>query len=486
MQSPGIMDVLAFVFMPKALSWYFLPLLILTFGYGALSAVIRCLYSLPRALAKAAASYVTSRANYRVEPKAYLSMALDDLRAARAVEMVPGLLVTIGILGTFVGLGVSLRIASGSLGDPETAIKSLDALLATVAFKFQTSAWGIMLSMLYQVTVLAWFHREVEVRTEAVEQQMLGDYRSTSEALQEVLEGVLVQLGRSTEGVRVVSSQLQGSVEEFKRSIGTSTAQLESSMKRLDGLGERLDAAIHNMGKTVGSTLKEAVEKQGQESAKLTTALNNEMSHIRQAVLQLGAVMQTLDKSLSGSVNQMGVAVGQRLDGAIARQQGQFDAMSQQLGERLGEVARQIGNLDAAVAGMSGRVEGALGGVGRAVKEMQEGQTQSTKRLDDGLKERLAQVSEVLGKVSKSIDVLGDSLQQELASLRGELGQNLSDTKKYTNDLAVTMAEMRTTIRHFEDHLGRLAEVLERAESKADADIDLGAFGVEVGADGSR
>lgn len=71
-------------------------------------------------------------------------------KAEQMAEVMPGILLIIGLLGTFLGLGMALNNASSILnnanqgGDMEHAMGDLMGMMQGLGTKFKTSTWGIM------------------------------------------------------------------------------------------------------------------------------------------------------------------------------------------------------------------------------------------------------------------------------------------------------------------------------------------------------
>ncbi|HWP47705.1 MAG TPA: hypothetical protein VNM22_11135 [Candidatus Limnocylindrales bacterium] len=70
---------------------------------------------------------------------------------------VPGILVGVGILGTFVGLTVG--IANFDIGSTEKIERSIQTLLSGMGTAFVSSVWGMLLSLMFGVLEKFWFNQ---------------------------------------------------------------------------------------------------------------------------------------------------------------------------------------------------------------------------------------------------------------------------------------------------------------------------------------
>jgi len=64
-----------------------------------------------------------------------------------SISDLPNIFVTVGLIGTFIGLGVALQGAADLLNTDKIDIAQLNSVLGILAFKFKTSVWGMVLSI---------------------------------------------------------------------------------------------------------------------------------------------------------------------------------------------------------------------------------------------------------------------------------------------------------------------------------------------------
>ncbi|MEB3209675.1 MAG: hypothetical protein VKK63_12285, partial [Synechococcus sp.] len=85
----------------------------------------------------------------------FLGRSLTVASAQSWVKQAPGLLISLGLLGTFAGLTVGLNQIGGILTkqlNPSAAMSALSALMTPMAAAFETSLLGLLLSLI----VLIW------------------------------------------------------------------------------------------------------------------------------------------------------------------------------------------------------------------------------------------------------------------------------------------------------------------------------------------
>jgi hypothetical protein len=103
--------------------------------------------------------------------------SLHDLSAAVATksenlgEVMPGILLIIGLLGTFLGLGTVLNEASGALGSEnlEDSMMQLSGMMDGLGTKFKASIWGIIGFLTLKIFTTVYGHEERRFRWAAEE-----------------------------------------------------------------------------------------------------------------------------------------------------------------------------------------------------------------------------------------------------------------------------------------------------------------------------
>ena len=91
------------------------------------------------------------KVSQKTPPEIFLKKRLERLSAGEGMlEGIPDVFVSVGILATFIGLGIAIQEAAGLLTAEKFEIEKMVGLLGIIAFKFQTSVWGIAFSLLFR------------------------------------------------------------------------------------------------------------------------------------------------------------------------------------------------------------------------------------------------------------------------------------------------------------------------------------------------
>ena len=144
---------LHFLFVPEAsLAVIFLLVFIVMFALGIML-YLRCKRTLIEINENAEEDFASHRD--KMSPTAYLQKKIMRLSADEGrLEGLPNNFVSIGIMATFIGLGVAIQGAADLLSAETPDLTQMTDVLAVIAFKFQTSIWGVAFSLIFQFLIV--------------------------------------------------------------------------------------------------------------------------------------------------------------------------------------------------------------------------------------------------------------------------------------------------------------------------------------------
>lgn len=206
----------------------------------------------------------------------------------KVAEIMPGMLLVIGLLGTFLGLGLALNKASSILGQADAmsagaaadSMNHLMGLLQGLGTKFKTSTWGItgfvLLKIWSEVTRfeekrLAWVICKVKTELEKRKREELSVDARNRESLHE-------QIGLAANKI------VAGLVEQIGKLLILEKGHQQQFLKRLDNLHEgqeKLQQEIHSIVTTLYSEINKSSTQLSLELQKQTnqTVAQAKMQH---------------------------------------------------------------------------------------------------------------------------------------------------------------------------------------------------------------
>lgn len=339
------------------------------------------------------------------EPEAYLLRATRLDSIMRTVAPFPSVLVTIGILGTFIGIGMAISEAIPALeqdGDVGVVQDALKALLNAVKFKFQTSAYGILASLVFiaiEQLVSALLHNQVSTRAVALAPHRVSLAAQLARGLSKGVERGFDSMGKS----------LHGSIE----SLTSSTAQLEREAKSLSS-GALMFA--------------EGVESFGLQVTQTTGALSNSSA-------KLGDLGKDIDASLARVSELLSAAVRENMQESRRAQQ-ESSAMMRAALEDMKTTLRD--NLD----------------------EARSSQEQGMARLLQGQQHAAEQLQQ-------SMDEALDSLNATVTDLSASQSEGMRELAEYQSEASAALKKLAITLADFERQSTRMIDIADKLGGSA-------------------
>lgn len=242
------------------------------------------------------------------------------------VQVVPGLLLTVGLLGTFIGIGMAIggleALLSADRGkDLSTAIQPI---IGQLGLKFKCSVWGISLNFIFRAAqvIIGVDSKREEDEWDNIK-SMVNETKALIGQTNEDLRRVEILIGYSTTGNKGISDlivetnaslvSLVSHASRFASSvstIGASAATMEKAAIRLDGSVMQFNENVKQfqgkvesvMGKAE-STLKNMGENLRNSTVEMSTKLaetfNNFSSGVKDTLKLVGASMAVATTSIA-------------------------------------------------------------------------------------------------------------------------------------------------------------------------------------------
>lgn len=381
-----------------------------------------------------------------------------DLRYHAAL---PGLLVGAGLLFTFLGLAIALGSAGGIVADNVNQAgrnKALHDLLNAASFKFWTSVFGLLMSIIYALFRNYWL-KQAELA--------LDTFRS---ALDERISLITpVQLQSETNArLRSQTTVLEGFSNElainlagvfdnaFDKRLGEHIGPLTVAMQQLSqNLTSRNEDAMQTMLNAFVEKLQGGTGDQMATVAEKLAALGNGLEG-----LQSG--MRDAATRMTESADAMARRMGEGAEAAMAGVTGQMVTLVDTL-RALAEQSRSAG----ADAGreLAERLEAAASGFERSAQTVAATLAEAAR----GLEQRMGSQAE------DSTRRLADQFDTMIQTLRGIADESRS---MGTSALEAVAVRIDTAASSFQGVSERIASALETAATQTGGTFDRGASAV--------
>ena len=430
-------ELMTFLLPANGMDWFFLVLLV---GWAVFA-----MYAAAQAK-KSIDIRITSSHFKNIKSSAHdLSIASRHPVWDHIVDNAPGFALVLGLLGTFLGIGLAIQGAGHILADLNTnasdatdirkTIGNLSPMLAEIGLKFKSSAWGIITHIFLRVAIPAF----------GIEEKRLHE----------------------------IFKELESDYDDEEKQKAERWAMIESVEALLSG-------ALFAKSAEEGSLAKLLVE-QNSYLNKMTTSQKNVESMLSESLFARDAQ--------EGSLAKLLVEQNEHLSD-IATAQKDFGKLVKSLGTSVSGFEKTVGEFQQTVREFQV-------GVKKSMSDMQISVQQTSKGLQDAVESMKTEVRETFGRfeheVSSTLGKVGDdirssslSIKEAVDSLQSSVAENLKTVGKVTSDLSVHSQQMVLALKGQEkvlDDMGNRVEKIAQSGAKyANTIADLTASdGVMVG-----
>ncbi|WP_333662429.1 hypothetical protein [Acinetobacter sp.] len=386
--------------------------------------------------------------------------------AERIADIMPGMILIIGLLGTFLGLGLALDKASSiltganAMSNMDASMTQLMGMLEGLGTKFKTSTWGLMAFILlklvlskngYEERRLHWSIEKVKDELDSSRDKKLQEERANNQKIidnmQTISQLFVETIGNNQTKNQELFQQLSRHSEESKNamvgfiekneatvsSLGKSATgmskaavQMGESAKHLQGVIDsfrsNMESVVDLMKKDLNSTIAGMNDSFSQNMAEMSKGLNTATKDISKAV-------NSLSTSVDKTMTEVTTTIGKSMD-LQTKAQAVFVESTETLNEYVNEMTGLVNKL-------SGDITGGLKAVSDSnlqMKNVAKKTEELTKIVEGSFKESLQSIESVT-TLKPTLENLVHGIDSQI-TLLGKIENNTSpEQQKKSNNL---------------------------------------------------
>ncbi len=330
--------------------------------------------------------------------------------AEKMADIMPGILLILGLLGTFLGLGIALNKASTILLEAnagagmDSAMANLMGMMEGLGTKFKTSTWGIIAFLLlkawsakngYEEKRLRWCVVKMKTALELSREEQ----KSTRQQAQQQLIEALAKIDQTLALKMDINQQLLG---------------------QQCALSEQGNAAIAN---AITSTQQAVLGLQQATLPQLET-LNTTGCDIRNSLLESTSLLQQHSEHNKEQIADMR-ATRTALEQFVNANSRNLDAIQKsatKMAEAAGDVGQSAGELQSAIHGFKEGITDVLGtlkqDLGSTINQMGDSFSQNMESISLNMANATigisTAVSDLSNNVGKTMDTVGQSIDESM------------------------------------------------------------------------
>ncbi len=394
----------------------------------------------------------------------------------KLIESMPGILVGLGVLGTFTGLSISILRAMPKLpsqGDMGNISEAVNLLISGAGVAFFTSVVGLLASLIFNLisdkrvsllqSLLNKFNSRLEKSLKFVtEEHLLVEYlkevKQQGKHLANMDEKLALKIGdRIEESVKSMGNAIHSAISESHQNISERFFE-DISSKMTDGMGDFSTKQRENLEKTLSSIqnnippLISRLEQSQKQNEETTKNLINQMS-----VVNIKS-QEKINESLAETTRQM---------------KSDFSEITKNLKEGMSQtLSDSSGELKTLISSLGNISKGLISNLGSVNKDILEKTTKAQalykEHFDETLKhlssfaDRLERaISEVNTVTTDNIKSAGEKFNQVVESQTHIMEQN----QKYIHSLSQLSEKLESVSLSVSDMTHKMPEYMQQINS---------------------
>ncbi|MET3243769.1 ABC-type transporter Mla subunit MlaD [Burkholderia sp. OAS925] len=449
------------------------------------------------------------------------SHELSDIVATRwekLADIMPGILLILGLLGTFLGLGIALNKASYILQHSSAGSVSMDGtmenlkgMMEGLGTKFKTSTWGIMAFLTlkawtvvngYEDRRLRWCvatlkTHAAEVARLQTEEKGRAENRLVS-TLESVGERIVTGLKQTDEQRRAESAEHTALLQSLKETASACVAGIATTHAKLDAQTQQLGAIVGEATRRVAAVMQDHNGRRQTEFAEHSRMLLSlidlsragvsavedssarivaGLGHMNEAQQRAATKQSDLLHSLN-DVSRASVMATEAIHGRLDAQTEQISAATTHADhtraaieafvkanieniERLGKAGETMSTAAQDMSGSAGQLQVAIGGLQEqlvsVLSDVKEGLANSITSMNGSFHSNLNEMSAKLAAATDGIRDSVTSLSNNVDKTLDRMGTQLEAATDGIRDSVVSLSS------NVDKTLGKMGAQLETA-----------------------
>lgn len=384
-------------------------------------------------------------------------------------DAIPGILVSLGFLGTLIGLSTGL--SNFSMENSSAVQVSIETLIPSMRYAFMTSIFGVVGSLLFQAAVRM---------TNGFADTAITDFYSAMKGKAGVLSvdpmtQVAIYQQEQTSLIqkleRELSASIQAGVQPLQRTLNdfinvTTNEQMRFLNAVVDRFVDQMDQTLKGQLRNFAVTLDETCRhhEQVQESYKANLA---QLEHMARGISQYQNASEQLVAKLDGYINRVSAAQSKAEDGyrKVSASVEQMEAVAQRQNAYLQTVTSAQSEISRSAAGFQQASEKFMAAFNDNFQKATQSIQKAAASMDSGSKSLEASHKALVSQINKDLRDTLEIFDQNMRSVIKQLGEVVNDISGSVEGLPRAVGG---TARVFEQQMNDLIVTFQRAQAALD------------------
>lgn len=363
----------------------------------------------------------------------------------RSVSIMAAIVISMGLLGTVLGLIMSISGLSGMVdsigsarGEMLTELKATVSGMGTAFYTTFFGAFGGLILRAVAVTQLNSLSELCAAATEYAENNLAARLENKDQQLNEQVSNIVKSFDTMQTEIESITSKLHDSFDITMKTFGDALAEagshaMDATKSCISGMTDEMNSFNGTIADSMGA-FNDHVVQAGED---IRSAIGTVNTTIEVSGTELTEAFGGLNRTLDDA----GIGITESFDGlndSIGKSSGSlsesFEGLNENIGKSGGGLTESFDGLNENIGKAGDSVQEAFGGLnenigkaGEGITEAFEGMNEYIGKAGEGVTETFEEVNGKIGKAGESVTEAFDSLDGNVKSAGENIGTSLED-----------------------------------------------------------
>lgn len=397
-------------------------------------------------------------------------------------DVMPGILLVIGLLGTFLGLGIALNKASAILMDAsangmDDAMSNLMGMMQGLGTKFKTSTWGIIAFLWLKIWAsnngfderrLRWTAQKMKQELDGSRSQLLGRehaaQRELVTSISELGDRICTALLKEFTAHRdALTKEAAETRQLFQNELATNRELLQREFADQHSVLQRSQEILDEQ-KTISREIADR-EAATQKTLEVFAAANSaNIQSVRTGISELDKnICKTLEeqKQIAKKSLEHNTSMRQALDSFVSANSGNMESMRKS-SEKMAASADKVG---ASATELGTAIHSFQTNVSEVMNVLKQDLKSTIDDMNNSFKSNMSEISINLvgatNNISQAVGTLSGSVEKTMSEVKNSIGESLNIQKKTQTVFGETSLTLNSNVEAMTQLIKQLCEKIE-------------------------
>jgi len=394
----------------------------------------------------------------------------------------PNTLVSIGIIATFIGIGIVMKEAGEVINSAHSGsidLNGLKNLITIIGFKFQTSVWGIFFSLIFMLVVLQPYKNHKDGKINDLIKELSNEYENpeTKKILTAVESFQEVFVANSDKQYKWFSEEY---ISNLERIMDTNTQKIsDNTVSAIKETNNEIKVNSENTKNIVGqlSVLNDkfsSIDKMVSALKEASGSIQDSANNLNDSINRLMEDMKNTIKDATNKMNETTKQGAESLAKASNEINNSLETINSSLAKNLNDIKKELGNnltnmatnLNESLQKLQDESSKMTANLSNTMADLKQSMQSSLSMLDNNIKSTLQNLS---SDINKGVDNLNSTTNSTLNNMEKTIGKILTESNEslktanqYFNRIGAVLELINNVLSDLHSDSERMMELAEK------------------------